>query len=56
MKHTKNTRTKHTVKFIRVLNQPATWIEIDVIESAETARGKLLSQLAIKKPVPPLLK
>jgi hypothetical protein len=56
MKHTKKTRPKHTVKFIRVLNQPATWIEVDVIESAETDREKLLSQLAINKPVPHLLK
>jgi len=52
MKHTKNNKPKHTVKFIRVLNQPATWIEIEVIESMETAREKYLRLAGINKTYP----
>jgi len=52
MKQTKNSKLKHTVKFIRVLNQPATWIEVEVIESTETAREKYLRLTDINKSGP----
>jgi hypothetical protein len=51
MKHNKNNKLKHTVKFIRVLNQPATWIEVDVIESAQTASKKYFKQPEVIKHV-----
>ncbi len=54
MKQTRNNKLKHTVKFLRVLNQPATWIEVAVIEPAETVKGKLLKQFEIDKNVPNL--
>jgi len=52
MKRTKYNKPKHTVKFIRVLNQPATWIEIEVVGSLETAREKYLRLAGINKTVP----
>jgi len=51
MKQTKHYRPKHIVKFIRVLNQPARWIEVEVIESVETARAKYLRLADINKSV-----
>jgi 5'(3')-deoxyribonucleotidase len=55
MKHSKNYKPKHTVKFIRVLNQPATWIEVNVVESADKVREKFISQFNTDKPVQNLL-
>jgi hypothetical protein len=52
MKQTKHNKPKHTVKFIRVLNQPAMWIELEVIESNETARAKYLRLAEINKSIP----
>jgi hypothetical protein len=52
MKQTKRNKPKHTVKFIRVLNQPAMWIELEVIESNETARAKNLRLAEINKSIP----
>jgi hypothetical protein len=51
MKHPKNYKPKHTVKFIRVLNQPATWIEVNVVESADKVREKFIRQFNNDKPV-----
>lgn len=50
MKHPKNYKPKHTVKFIRVLNQPATWIEVNVVGSAENVRQKFIRQFNTDKP------
>jgi hypothetical protein len=52
MKQAKHNKPKHTVKFIRVLNQPALWIELEVIESNETARAKYLRLADINKSLP----
>ncbi len=50
MKRSKNYKPKHTVKFIRVLNQPATWIEVKVVGSAENVRQKFIRQFNTDKP------
>jgi hypothetical protein len=55
MKHPKNYKPKHTVKFIRVLNQPATWIEVNVVESVDKVREKFIRQFNNDKPVQNLL-
>lgn len=54
MKQTRYNNLKHTVKFVRVINQPGTWIEVEVIEPAETAMGKLNKKFEINKHVPNL--
>jgi len=56
MKNTRSNKQKHPVKFIRVLNQPATWIEIDMTESPETVSDKYLKQIEVNKVIPHLIK